>query len=153
MAFYFIDCLIPKARRLLEKLEFPSIDLENRYSGVGSRYDQKISEPDPAHEQRGEQNDPESTPGEVKDEPQVDPAGNELRSRSVVRGISDNLIIALIAFINAQRTPLSQPRAVPAYLRTNSRRSLLISLSIITLQESTAQETFNTIINEAIVLN
>src|ERR1700694_4189858 len=108
MAFYFcrsIDRLIPKARRLLEKLEFPSIDLENRYSGVGSRYDHKISESDPAHEQHGKQNDPESAAGEVNNEPQVDPAGNELRSRSVARGISGNLIIALIAFINAQRTP------------------------------------------------
>jgi len=113
MAFYFIDCLIPKAQWLLEKLEFPSIDLENRHSGVGSRYDHKISESDSAHEQHGKQNDPESAPGEVKDESQVDPAGNELRSRSVVRGISDNLIIALIAFINVQQTPLSQSSAVP----------------------------------------
>src|SRR5882757_4153198 len=122
MAFYRCPSIVPKAPWLLEKLEFPSIDLENRYSSVGSRYDDKISESEPAHEQHGKQNDPESAAGEVNNELQVDPAGNGLQSRRVVRGINDSLIIALIALINAQRTPL-----IPASRRSRTnRRSLLI---------------------------
>src|SRR4030081_2132640 len=132
MAFYFcrsIDRLIPKTRRLLEKLEFASIDLENCYSGVGSRYDLKINESDPAHEQHGKQNAPESAAGEVKDKPQVDPAGNELRSRSVIRMRSDNLIIDLIAFINGQRMlPIAASRRSRIF--TDEQQELTGSLSL-----------------------
>src|SRR6516164_3820538 len=105
MTFYLRPSVVPEACGLLEKLEFPSINLENRCSSIGSRYDQEIGESEPAHKRHVKQNDPQSAAGEVKDESQVDPAGDRLRCRSVARGIIGNLIIAVMAFINAQPTP------------------------------------------------
>jgi hypothetical protein len=69
-----IERLIPKASGLLKKLKFSGVDLENRHAGVGSRHKHKIADPESAHEQHAEKNEPEPAAQEVKDVPELKPA-------------------------------------------------------------------------------